>query len=174
MSTATITVRPIPELTAPVAEQGPLDWLPRKRSAEPIPPGYVQGRLSLARASNGADPIFGPQLTDSVHLPAARPWSQNMIRACLEVIDGVRPASQVSRWVTPEVYERISRRGLLARRRRQRQKQPSVVRSVHVCEPVDGVAEIAAVVIHQNRVRAVALRMTGVDGRWQISVLQVG
>lgn len=172
LSASRITVRGIPDVDAPIAAPEPNDWLPRRPEHGNL--GYVQGHLSLAHPVIGGDPHFGPQPTRASHLPEPQAWSQNMIRAALEVMDGLRPASQLARWLTPEVHERISRRGLLARRRRQRQQRPSTVRSVHVCEPIDGVAEVAAVVVYQNRVRAVAMRMTGVDGRWKISVLQVG
>jgi aerobic-type carbon monoxide dehydrogenase small subunit (CoxS/CutS family) len=48
------------------------------------------------------------------------------------------------------------------------------VRTVRVCEPADGVAEACAVVIDGNRVRALALRLVGLDGRWRVEALQVG
>ena len=50
----------------------------------------------------------------------------------------------------------------------------AVVRSVRVCEPADGVAEASAVVVDGGRVRAVAFRMVGLDGRWRVEALQVG
>lgn len=45
--------------------------------------------------------------------------------------------------------------------------------SVRVSEPADGVAEVSAVVRHGARTRAVALRLEGMDGRWQCTVLSV-
>ena len=48
------------------------------------------------------------------------------------------------------------------------------MRRVRVCEPADGVAEAAVVVHHGDRVRAVALRLVGQDGKWRVSALQVG
>jgi hypothetical protein len=50
----------------------------------------------------------------------------------------------------------------------------AVVRGVRVCEPADGVAETCAVVVDGARVRALAMRLVGVDGRWRIEALQVG
>jgi hypothetical protein len=43
-----------------------------------------------------------------------------------------------------------------------------------ICEPVDGVVEGCAVILDNGRVRALAMRLIGVDGRWVISELQVG
>jgi hypothetical protein len=48
------------------------------------------------------------------------------------------------------------------------------VKSVRVCEPVDGVAEVAAVISQGGRCRAVAARLEGVDGRWRCVHLQIG
>jgi hypothetical protein len=45
---------------------------------------------------------------------------------------------------------------------------------VHVCEPVDGVAEITAVARRAGRAHAVAARLEGIDGRWRCTALQIG
>ena len=50
----------------------------------------------------------------------------------------------------------------------------AVVRSVRLCEPADGVAEASAVVVDGGRVRALAFRLVGLDGRWRVEALQVG
>jgi len=49
-----------------------------------------------------------------------------------------------------------------------------VVRSLHVSEPADGVAEVAASVRRGPRCTALALRLEGLDGRWQCTALEVG
>ena len=51
---------------------------------------------------------------------------------------------------------------------------PLVVGSVHVCEPLDGVAEISAVARRAGRAHAVAARLEGIDGRWRCAALQIG
>lgn len=45
---------------------------------------------------------------------------------------------------------------------------------MHVCEPGDGIAEISAVVLLEGRVRALALRLEGTDGRWVVSDVLFG
>jgi hypothetical protein len=45
---------------------------------------------------------------------------------------------------------------------------------VHVTSPFDGVAEVAATVRRGPRVTAVALRLEGLDGRWQCTALHLG
>jgi hypothetical protein len=53
-----------------------------------------------------------------------------------------------------------------------------VVRSIHVGEPADGIAEVCAVVSRPDadgpRFRAVAARLEGHSGQWRCVTLQVG
>lgn len=62
----------------------------------------------------------------------------------------------------------------VATRRPRGLRRPAVVRRVRVQEPADGVVEACAVIVHQDRVRAMALRLRGLDGRWIVTALQVG
>ncbi|MGB5952326.1 MAG: Rv3235 family protein, partial [Ornithinimicrobium sp.] len=63
---------------------------------------------------------------------------------------------------------------VLARQRGGRGHRKNLVRSAHASTPGDGVAEVAALVVHNGRHRAVALRLEGVDGRWLITALEMG
>ncbi len=85
-----------------------------------------------------------------------------------------RPAPQVIRWTSPEVYAAISRRAAASSRRGLGSQRRAVVRTVRICEPADGVIEACAVVVQNGRVRALALRMIGLDRRWVVTELQVG
>ncbi len=148
------------------------DW---GEEVDPPPaPGYVQGCLAVDFRGNADDAFFGPQATSTPDLPEAVAWARRMIQALLETYEGVRSPDQLSRWVVPEIRERAARRGLLARRRGRRPGRPPVVRSVHPCYPADGVCEIASVVWVDGRVRALAMRMSGVDGRWLITAWELG
>jgi hypothetical protein len=97
------------------------------------------------------------------------------VQAIVEVTSGARPVGQLIRWTTTDVYDtiqrRIARAGLLGETGK---RVGAIVRSVRVDEPVDGVAEVCAVIQHGARCRAIALRLEGVDGRWQCTALQVG
>ena len=71
----------------------------------------------------------------------------------------------------------ISRRAALAGRMRRGTLPPgrqAVVRCVRVCEPADGGVEGCAVVVVHGRVRAVAVRLEGMDGRWRATAVEVG
>lgn len=161
-----LTVLPIPD-----NEPAPL---PRGvRPAEPDP-RYVQGALAVDFRREGHDELFGPQSTSRQDLPDPDTWARRLITTILEAMDGLRPSDQLSRWVAPDIRDRIFRRGVQARQRRQRPGGPLQVRALRVCEPVDGVAEVAAVIAYRSRVRALAMHMSGVDGRWLITALEIG
>ena len=141
--------------------------------------GYVQDALAVDFAAASDEQYFGPQRTVSADLPEPAAWSARITHAMLEVMTGIRPAPQVLRWTSPEVYAVLARRNALVARRVAEGRAPrtrpriSVLR-VRVCEPADGVAEAAVVVRDGSRVRAVAIRLVGQDGKWRVSALQIG
>lgn len=137
-------------------------------------PYYVQGSLAVDLRHEAYDSYFGPQATGTADLPDPADWARRLITATLEACDGTRSADQLSRWMTPEVREGVARRGLLARRRARRPHRPPRVRALLTCHPADGVVEVSAVVQADGRVRALALRMSGVDGRWLVTALELG
>lgn len=136
--------------------------------------GYVQGTLAVDFRSDHEDSYFGPQATTRADLPDPADWSARLLRLVLESMDGLRPAGQVQRWVSTAIHERVVRRGTLSRQRGRTVRHATVVKVLRVCEPADGVAEAAVLVVHDTRVRAVALRLVGVDGRWVMTALEVG
>lgn len=135
---------------------------------------YVQGALAVDFRTEADDSFFGPQATGTADLPPADVWARRMVQAVLEVCEGSRSSDQLSRWLTVDIRERITRRGQLARRRARRTARPPVVRTLRTCHVADGVCEVAAVVWSGGRIRAVALRLSGVDGRWLMTALELG
>ncbi len=120
---------------------------------------------------------FGPRQTPRASLPEPKPWAGRLVQAIVEVTSGVRPVSQLVRWTTTDVYATVQRRIAhteLSQRTPGGRRAGAIVRSIHVDEPADGVAEVCAVVQHGARCRAIALRLEGFDGRWQCTALQVG
>jgi hypothetical protein len=146
----------------------------------PRVPGYVQDALAVDFAAASDAQVFGPQRTCRHDLPDPQVWGGRIACALLEVMTGLRPPPQVLRWTTPEVYSVVARRGATVARRSARGRAPVTARPritalrVRVCEPADGVAEVTVVVRAGERVRAVAMRLNGQDGRWKVSALQIG
>lgn len=162
---------PIPSVEPEPLTAHEFDQLTRSGRAVRL---YEQTELDVDLTHGECDPLFAPQSTSSIDLPSPAQWARQVLRALLEVMDGSRDARQLSRYVTPTIRDRVARRGVVARRRGGRARKPNVVVSVHVGTPRDGVAEVAALVVHNGRHRAVALQLTGVDGRWLVTALEVG
>jgi hypothetical protein len=171
-------VRALRSLPVPVSE--PYAVRSARRAAPAVP--STQGALALAfsaaeRVEERVDPDFGPRSTPSRDLPDPASACTALVQAIVEVLGGSRPSAQLARWVTTDVYAGLQRRaGLAARLRRgaASTSRHAVVRRVRICEPRDGVVEACAVILDAGRVRAVALRLEGIDGRWRATAVEVG
>lgn len=159
-------VLPIPQTSPAVVSGAELEPEPSR--------GFVQGTLAVEFDAEHSGAYFGPQPTTSMDLPDAREWAAHMAQALVEVMTAARPAPQVVRWTSPEVYAAVTRRAAMASRRGFTGGRRAVVRTVRVCEPADGVIEASAVVVDNERVRALAMRMVGLDRRWVVTELQLG
>lgn len=105
-------------------------------------------------------------------LPELRPWTERLAQAVAEVLAGARHAGQLCDVATLDVL-RLLQRGAGRLGSRPGALRP-VVGSVHISEPCAGVAEACAVIDTGVRVRALALRLEAVDGRWRCTALHVG
>lgn len=118
------------------------------------------------------DGEFGPAWSRRADLPSAGPAGRRLITLTLEALAGRRPLAQLQPLTSSGVFT------ALATGRRPRWctegTAPLLVGPVHVCEPVDGVAEVTAVARRGGRAHAVAARLEGIDGRWRCTALQVG
>lgn len=182
---------------------GPARWAtvtrlgPGSSAARPAPIAPVDGALAL-QGQGPARPGPGAPLTPELRLvadrsrepsggpaPGPRPggddlqtWAARFAQGVVEVLGGDRPLTQLVRWTSRRVYVDLDRRVRLLTRlsgtdRRHGMIRPQV-RSVHVCRPTDGVAEVSVHVRHGHRSRAMAARLELVRGRWQCTALQLG
>lgn len=139
--------------------------------AVPRAPQRPGPRPRLEGAGRSADD-FGPAWSLRADLPAAAEAGRRMVTLALEVLAGRRPVAQLQAVTSPGVF------AALAGGRRPRWcaegTAPLLVGPVHVCEPVDGVAEVSAVARRGGRAHAVAARLEGIDGRWRCTALQIG
>ncbi|GAA2739282.1 hypothetical protein GCM10009867_34700 [Pedococcus aerophilus] len=165
-----LTIVPAPRIRPPVIAEADDDWTVDERTDSP----YVQDALAVDFSLRSDEDLFGEQPTRRDDLPDPRDWAAHIAQALVEVMAGARPAPQLLRWTTPEVYAVVARRAAVSARRGMPPTRRTVVRSLRVCEPADGVAEASAVVVDGGRVRALAMRLVGLDGRWRVEALQVG
>ncbi len=133
---------------------------------------YVQDSLAL---DFDADDATVPALfTRRADLPDPHLLVGRLAQAFLEVMAGIRPAAQIVRHTSPDVYAALCRRAAVAARRPPGPRRPAIVRRVRIQEPADGVVEAAVVIVQHDRVRAMAIRLGGLDGRWVATALHVG
>ena len=135
----------------------PFEW-PTTQGANAI-------ALVAPRVTPGANDTFDQQVTSSSDLPPAQQWATRLVHGVVEVINGVRPATQLTRWITPEVMTQVQSRIMMKNMPRFN------IRSIHVTQTDDGVAEVCSVFGTVNRSFAMAMRLEGLDGRWKATSL---
>lgn len=156
----------------------------------PTPVAAVQGTLALDLGPELAPPAVPessvPRGADTVLVHPrerreAHRWAMTFTQACVEVVLGVRPVSQLVRWTTPEVHRELAyRAGVVARagvHGAGRGRRPPVrpqVENLRTCFVTDDAVEICARVRHGRRSRAVAGRLERRNGRWQCTALEFG
>lgn len=124
------------------------------------------------------DDYFDHQPTPTSALPDPRPLIENLTRCVIEILAGARELDQIARWLSDDVYRHLLKRVVLSSRARQAKGTQALrptfsIGSIMVCDPRDGVVEASVVVRGRARVRAVALRLEGLDNRWRATAVYV-
>ena len=160
-------------LPVPVSEPPYDDELPARPAPATVPLGPLRGlapaplRLVPSLPAVPADEDEeGPSRTPVSDLPPARPVAHALVQGLLEVLAGVRPVSQLQRGTSPELFAQLEQ--VVHGRPRAAGARPvtGAVRSLHVQERPEGVAEVCATVRRGSRMAAIALRLEGIGGRW--------
>ncbi len=147
-------------------------------NVEPVAAAAVQGALALDLRSTEphGDPQPEPRLAGVADADVAA-WAARFAQAVVEAAAGHRPLTQLLRWTSPAVYagleqrlELLSQATVLHRRRTIRPQ----VRTVHVCRPSAGSAEVSVHVRYGERSRALAARLDHRGGRWLCTALVIG
>ncbi len=107
----------------------------------------------------------GVRSTPTSDLPPAGRAAQLLARALIEVLSQQRPLAQLRPYCAPDVFAGLQTR-------QQPTRTLASVRTVRVCEPADGAAEVAVVARAGQRSWALAFRMEGIDGRWRITAVE--
>lgn len=118
---------------------------------------FVVEAVRPVAVSEGVEPV--PVVADLPQDLRVRVGVERAVMLLLEVIDGRRPDSQFAASVTPQV-----RRYLRAAAHLHRNPRRSKALAVRVCQPADGVAEVAAVCEIGGRPLALAARLESVKG----------
>ena len=171
---------PAPQTEPPYDDEPP----PRAVRTVELPVTALQGTLALAFPLPTGDPeaavraplrLVRELATEELdRLPDPRAWARQLARALVEVLGGHRPVSQLVRWTTEEVLTELTVHvsaswGSPAERRRSGAR----IRSVHVAEPLRGIAEVTVLADVADRIRAAAMRLEGVSGRWLCTAVEL-
>lgn len=143
--------------------------LPSAPSETPAPTRSRRPALSVVQ-SESITPDLG-------YLPHPVEWTARMARAVIEAVAGERPAAQLTKWTTREVFNQVSIRAQVARRHPAGKSLAAPLRkvgSVRVCAVAPGIVEACAVVSGMTRARAIAMRFESRQDRWILTALQLG
>jgi hypothetical protein len=172
--TVTDDVEPAPVLAfppTPIADvQGTLalDLMPRRELPEPH-----------ASGAPGADVVP----IDLRRREQMEGWTARFAQAAVEIVGGDRPATQLLRWTSPQVYEELEQRAEYVARAgghanavgRVQPVRPKIA-TVHTCFVEEGLVEAAVRIRYGARSRALAARFERVDdatgSRWVCTALQ--
>jgi hypothetical protein len=139
----------------------------------PVPrPLHRPGPRPRPDRPHALDDDFGPAWSTRADLPSPADVGRSIVLLALEVMTGRRPVTQLRAVTTPGLFASLS--GGRRPRWCAEGTAPLVLGRVHVCEPVDGVAEVSVVARRAGRAHAVAARLEGLDGRWRCTALQIG
>lgn len=127
-----------------------------------IPPGRT--------VPMGADASAGG--LPSSRLPDITAFAHNYCRSAAEALTGFRPIEQLRRNSTLGIMEWLRQYAIPIARRRRAAPAPTV-KSVSVCIPTEGVAEVSAVIQRGPRVRAMTARFVEMNDQWKCVHLQV-
>ncbi len=163
---------PVPDCEPPFDdERSAITRLQQLRAAAKTSTALVQSVPDTIRDAAvpgwSQDPDIGVRRTATSALPVATRSGPVLARALVEVLSGQRPVAQLRVHCSPEVFAGLQARPIL-------RGALGHLLNVRVCEPADGVAEISVVFRRAERVRALAFRIQGVDGRWRVTALQTG
>ena len=179
-ATRSITVRPAPrreppfddELAPPVAGRVPSLRLAGSLD-QPLPFEHWPSAEFAARSGSRQRAWIAPAPPDRGDLPEPAIAARRLLVALLEVRAGLRPLRQLGAHLSPAVLLGLQTELVRVPGPADSGRQ-ALLKSVHVCEPADAVAEISAVVCTAGRHRAIAARLEGRDGRWRCVRLQLG
>jgi len=112
------------------------------------------------------DRTFNRKPTLISDLPNGDVWAERFIILALEVMAGVRPIAQLSRWCSRKVF------AFLIENIHPKKSIPKLGR-LHIGKPNDECMEVVLLLHSPVRKRALMARFEALDGRWLCTCLQI-
>jgi Family of unknown function (DUF6459) len=147
------------------------------QDAGPTAPGPLWSALPAGTPGHRAAPRLHPGAPGDARLAVRR-----FVGACVEVLNGYRPAAHLRRLALPGEAARVVAQGVAGAHRvadlrhaasRARRGAPVAVLRLRVCEPRPGAAEASVVLVTGERSWAMALRLELHDGSWLATTLRL-
>jgi hypothetical protein len=123
--------------------------------------------------------FFGKQYSKNSELPDPTDRIKTLAFGVVQVVAGERSVDQIAHWVSEEVYLRIRSIAQAAKLARRYGKNEPVralkleVRRVRLHSPRDGVVESVVLLEAHNRIRAVTIRLEGINRRWRATAVSL-
>lgn len=137
-----------------------------------------KGLTNRARTSSREN----SSIEDVQHSP--RVWAAQMARCGLEIIEGIRPLSQMTRWASPQAYRYLEQRrnAVVSKQKPQpgliggksRRVSPVRVLSAHSRATSSTTHEAVIVLNDGQRTRAAALTLENRCNQWTIVAIRLG
>lgn len=107
---------------------------------------------------------FAPQPTSAKDLPPLEPLIHQFTHNAIEIWAGKRSSNQLQQLCHYTVFAELQKMaGTL--------KEIGRVRKTRITQPLDGICEATITVRFGDRLRVVAIRLEGLDGRWLCTCL---
>lgn len=146
-------------------------WLHPTLDLYPIPQHEVRVQRALLYTTPSTfgeqfDDDDFPKPTSASLLPEIGGWSMSFATNFLEIIAGRRNPAQLSSRCHRVIYPRLlALAGSM--------KEVGRIRKIHQDQPLDGICESVVTIRFGDRVRVLAFRTEGVDGRWLCTALRL-
>lgn len=123
---------------------------------------------------------FGKQYSKTADLPDPGEMLKVLATGIVQVLAGERPVDQLAKMVTEDLYLQLRDAALVNIRKRMygaavkpKNRLQIEVRRVKLGSPRDGVIESVVLLHSDSRTRAVAIRLEGLNARWQATMVNV-
>lgn len=107
-----------------------------------------------------------PLPTSAAELPDIHIWTMSFATNLLEILAGRRTPSQLAARCHRVIFLRLTSLAGTT-------EEIGRIRNIHQEEPLDGICESVITVRFGERVRALAIRAEGIDGRWLCTSLRL-
>ena len=143
-----------------------LSELAANRKSEKLPEQRAKLYLVPSTFGEEFEPGFEPVPTSATELPELHTWTMKFAISVVEIWAGRRQPAQLISKCHRQIYMQLLKQV-------GSQKEIGRIRSIHQCEPLDGICESTVTVRFGDRLRVMVIRFEGVDQRWLCTELQL-